>query len=219
MSIGLTNTDVYHLAVSDTNFYAGTGGGVFLSTDKGNTWTVVNIGAADGYIWVLAAFDQYLFAEIGGVVFFCGAYGMNWVANNTGLGDSYVHALVLSTPKGWPTVVAGTSHGVFTRQFWDIVVSVKAPIGGAPTDFELEQNYPNPFNPSTTISFSLPSQSFVTLKVFDLLGREVASLVSEQLSGGHYRCRWNAAKVPSGVYFYRLQAGSLTQTRKLILLR
>jgi hypothetical protein len=93
--------------------------------------------------------------------------------------------------------------------------------------FYLEQNYPNPFNPSTAISFGLPSQSFVSLKVFDALGREVATIISEELSAGYYSRQWNAANMASGIYFYRLQArqisggqvGVFTETKKLILLR
>lgn len=85
--------------------------------------------------------------------------------------------------------------------------------------YVLGQNYPNPFNPATTISFSFPTQSFVSLKVFDALGREVSILLSEQLSAGTYLRQWDATGLASGVYFYRLQAGSFIETKKLILLR
>ena len=88
-----------------------------------------------------------------------------------------------------------------------------------PTSFMLAQNYPNPFNPSTIISFTLPSRSFVTLKIFDLLGREVATIVSEELSVGSHSQQWNAANMSSGIYFYRLQAGESIETKKLILLK
>ena len=87
------------------------------------------------------------------------------------------------------------------------------------TGFSLEQNYPNPFNPTTTISFSLPSKSFVSLKVFDITGREVATIASEEMSSGTYSRQWNAANVSSGIYFCRMQAGSYTQTKKLVLLK
>jgi hypothetical protein len=86
-------------------------------------------------------------------------------------------------------------------------------------DYSLSQNYPNPFNPSTTISFRLPSKSFVSLKVFDIMGREVATIASEELSAGAYTRQWNAAKLSSGIYFYRLQAGNYLETKKLILLK
>jgi Secretion system C-terminal sorting domain len=88
-----------------------------------------------------------------------------------------------------------------------------------PTSFTLSQNYPNPFNPTTSISFGLPAQSFVSLKVFDLIGKEVATLVSDELPAGNYTRQWNAADMPSGVYFYRLQAGSFNKTQRLILLK
>ena len=88
-----------------------------------------------------------------------------------------------------------------------------------PTQFVLMQNYPNPFNPTTTISFGLPKQAFVSLKIYDMLGREVATIISEELRAGNYSRQWNARGRASGVYFYRLSAGTFTQTKKLILLR
>jgi hypothetical protein len=84
---------------------------------------------------------------------------------------------------------------------------------------ELFQNYPNPINSSTIISFSLPSKGFVSLKVFDLIGREMARIVSENIPAGSYSKQWNTVGLPSGVYYYRLHAGSFTKTNKLVLLR
>jgi len=88
-----------------------------------------------------------------------------------------------------------------------------------PTAFSLSQNYPNPFNPATTIRFSLPQRSFVTLKLYDVLGREVTTLVNEELTMGNHQRTWNAANVSSGVYFYRLQTKNFLETKKLLLLR
>jgi len=88
-----------------------------------------------------------------------------------------------------------------------------------PLTFALKQNYPNPFNPSTMIAFDLPSAGHVQLRVFDLLGREVASLLDEQRNAGRYHVEWNASQFSSGVYFYQIQAGSFTATKKLILLK
>jgi hypothetical protein len=90
---------------------------------------------------------------------------------------------------------------------------------GAVSGFILDQNYPNPFNPTTTISLSLPSRSFVSLKVFDVMGRDVATVVSEELPAGNYKRQWNASGFPSGVYFFRLQAGAYTETKRIVLLR
>jgi hypothetical protein len=87
------------------------------------------------------------------------------------------------------------------------------------TAFHLFHNYPNPFNPSTIISFNIPSRSLVSLKILDLLGREVETIVSEELPAGNYSRQWNAKDFSGGVYFYRLQAGSFIKTKKLILLK
>ena len=85
--------------------------------------------------------------------------------------------------------------------------------------FQLHQNYPNPFNPSTIIPFDIPSSSFVTLTIIDMLGRNVATLVSEVLPAGNHSVRWNAAGMANGVYFYRLNAGTLMVTRRLMVLK
>jgi serine/threonine protein kinase len=86
-------------------------------------------------------------------------------------------------------------------------------------NFLLYQNYPNPFNPSTTIKYSIPTTSYVTLKVYDILGREVTTLINEAKPTGTYEVKWNAVNLPSGVYFYQLTAGNYTATKKLLLLK
>jgi len=88
-----------------------------------------------------------------------------------------------------------------------------------PKNFSLYQNYPNPFNPSTFITYQLPRNSFVILKVFDLIGKEVATLVNGEKEAGKHSVEWNAEGLPSGVYFYKLSAGNFTQTKKMILIR
>jgi hypothetical protein len=98
----------------------------------------------------------------------------------------------------------------------DLVSDVES-TGVIPDQFSLSQNYPNPFNPTTAISFQLSAVSLVKLTVSDILGREIAALVNEQRPPGMYTVRWNASAVPSGVYFYRLQAGGFVETKKMIL--
>ena len=88
-----------------------------------------------------------------------------------------------------------------------------------PTDFALNQNYPNPFNPTTTISFSIPSEEFVSLKIYNSLGEEVTELINEIKKAGNYEINFNASGLSSGIYFYKIQAGSFTQTKKMTLLK
>jgi hypothetical protein len=98
-----------------------------------------------------------------------------------------------------------------------MITSVKEILGEIPRNFALQQNYPNPFNPSTTIEFSVPAASFVSLKVCDLLGREVSTIVNQMLTPGVYKETFDGTGLTSGVYFYRLRAGNFVETKKLIL--
>ena len=100
-----------------------------------------------------------------------------------------------------------------------VVVGVEEELNETPKEFLLAQNYPNPLNPSTKIKYSIPNSSQVTLKIFNTLGEELATLVNEEKVVGTYEVNWNGANLPSGVYFYRLQAGEFTSTKKMILLR
>jgi predicted GH43/DUF377 family glycosyl hydrolase len=88
-----------------------------------------------------------------------------------------------------------------------------------PNQFELSQNYPNPFNPTTTINYQIPELSFVTLKVYGVLGNEIATLANEEKPIGSYEVEFNATALPSGIYFYRLQAGSFVETKKMVLIK
>jgi hypothetical protein len=88
-----------------------------------------------------------------------------------------------------------------------------------PSKYNLSENYPNPFNPSTNFTYELSKAGFVSVKIYDLLGREVATLVNEFKPAGSYPATWNAARFGSGVYFYKMQSGSFTATKKMILMK
>ena len=105
------------------------------------------------------------------------------------------------------------------RPLSEIITAVKDKKNNLPTNFSLEQNYPNPFNPTTVINFSVPKTSMVTIKVYDVLGNEIATLLNKEKLAGKYSVNFNASKFSSGVYFYRMQAGSFVEAKKLILLK
>jgi len=98
------------------------------------------------------------------------------------------------------------------------ITDIKIP-NEVPSSFYLSQNYPNPFNPTTTIKFSISRLAFVSLKVFDLLGREVVSLVNEEMSPGIYSKKFDGSNLTSGIYYYRIQANNFTETKKFILMK
>jgi photosystem II stability/assembly factor-like uncharacterized protein len=121
----------------------------------------------------------------------------------------------LNEGLGW---ALGSSGRIF--KYYDPNVGVEEEsIAVLPDNFILMQNYPNPFNPSTTIKFSIPETGNIKLKVYDILGNEVATLVNEEKAPGNYSVEWNASSLASGVYVYRLTAGSFVQTRKMILMK
>jgi hypothetical protein len=105
----------------------------------------------------------------------------------------------------------------FDGQFeYSTVIEVDA---GLPKEFALAQNYPNPFNPTTVINYQLPVAGNVSLKVYDVLGKEVMTLVNGRQEAGDYNVSLNAASLSSGVYFYRLQSGNFVQTKKMMLVK
>jgi hypothetical protein len=109
-----------------------------------------------------------------------------------------------------------TGAKIYKRTF---VVSVENISSEIPEEYKLEQNYPNPFNPTTTIQFSIPEQSLVKLEVFNSLGEKVTTLVSEELNAGNYKYEWNAEKLSSGIYFYKLSSDNFSEMKKMILLK
>jgi hypothetical protein len=121
--------------------------------------------------------------------------------------------------------VTSNSSNINKVGFWyfsiDLITSVEPAqtLDNLPTAFRLEQNYPNPFNPSTTIRFAIPQRSHVTLKLYDILGRKVATLVDERLQPGEYKVVFDAGALASGVYVYRIQAGEFVRSMKLMLLK
>ncbi|MGA2622289.1 MAG: T9SS type A sorting domain-containing protein [Bacteroidota bacterium] len=151
-----------------------------------------------------------------------------WLANAT---DSYqefaanIHYVASGTPDLINITVTIGRFGYWTIGTYFLLddlsfgpaVSVDEPRTTLPSGFELAQNYPNPFNPTTRVSFVIGHWSFVNLGVYDVLGREVATLVNEVKQPGEYTVVWNAEGIASGMYLYELRSGAFSQTRKLIL--
>ncbi|NNG28143.1 MAG: T9SS type A sorting domain-containing protein [Ignavibacteriaceae bacterium] len=123
-----------------------------------------------------------------------------------------VNAVSSNPPNSGMISVDGTTY-------YDGLVTSVEQINEIPNNFILSQNYPNPFNPTTNIEYSIPEQSFVELKVFDVLGNEVAALVNKEQTAGVYRADFNAANLPSGMYFARLTADQFTQVVKMTLMK
>jgi hypothetical protein len=241
---GLTKSEVLALAVQGANLFAGMqGGGVFRSTNRGDLWTPVDSGVSELAVQAFAISGNNLFAGTWqGGVFLSSDNGTHWTAVNTGLmtstvePSSVVHAFAIVGTD----LYAGTrGGGVWRRPLSEMVVSVESTPDVLPNSFSLHQNYPNPFNPTTGIRYQVAALSGVEgpgvreagsgglglgasntkLVVYDLLGREVAVLVNEKKSPGTYEVHFDGSGLASGVYIYRLMAGSFVQSRTMMLLK
>jgi hypothetical protein len=148
-----------------------------------------------------------------------------WSKNWGGIDDEWLLSVQQTSDGGCVTAGFTTSVGVGSRDAWLLRIKSESSHLNKKNqkmvlkNFKLNQNYPNPFNPSTTIEFDLPKTSKVTLKLFNILGEEVATLVSDKLSAGSYSYEWDASHLASGEYLYRLQAGDYVETRKMVLIR
>ncbi len=216
--------DIRAFGVIDSNLYVGTfGDGIFLTSDNGKSWSQINNGLSNRHVYSFAFSGSNIFAGTAGGVFLSTDNRGNWTDVSDGLPggqNKYIGALAIKDNELLSGNFTGLLGGsVWKRSLSEMITDVERTDNKLPDNFVLNQNYPNPFNPSTTISFSLPTTTYVTLKVFDVIGREVSILVSKELTAGFHSENWNASNLSSGVYFYQLKAGNFIETKKLILMR
>ncbi|MCX6162599.1 MAG: T9SS type A sorting domain-containing protein, partial [Ignavibacteriae bacterium] len=204
---GLTNLNVRCIHVNGSNIFAGTfGSGIFLSTNSGASWITVNNGMENLYIYDITSSGQNVFAGTYSGVFLTSNNGASWVNKNLGFTPNLGIKSLLTTSE---FIFAGSfQQSVWRRNLSDII-GIKQISSLIPSAYLLEQNYPNPFNPSTKIRYSLRRAGNVILRVFDALGRDIATLVNQKQSEGTYEASFDAESVqggslPGGVYFYRL---------------
>jgi len=215
------------LAVStiDGNTFAIVANKMARTTDGGETWTTVaapTMPSAGAITYVPGTADSYVLVSPTGPGATPGsAYtndgGMTWTVIDT---IPYQSVAFIAPNIGWAGGdFVSASHSIMYKWVGTILNVTEGKGENVPHQCELFQNYPNPFNPATTIEFALPQSAFVTLKIYNLLGEEVATLVAEQRAAGIHRLNWDARGLASGVYLYRLEADSFVQTEKLILMR
>lgn len=188
-----------------------------------------------GFSWIFQdnPVTQFFFTQLNDCVFLNKDTG--WASSVPGIiiattngGEEWF--VDLSAPREfWPleVVKSQSRHFVWSgtdlNRLWkatiDKTVSISNNSTTIPQEFRLHQNYPNPFNPVTNISFSIPVEGLVKLKVFDITGREVAVLVNELKTPGSYNVSFNGSTLSSGVYFYRIEAGSFVETKRMLLVK
>ncbi len=212
-----TQRDVYDLLPAGQYLYAGTDNGIYQGSPDGKNWQRTDIQAFPGAdIVALAAYQSRILA---GLLY----HDQHWIFssdNDAGQWDIQAHEfawlsdLYVSGNRLW----AGRGDGL-----WYLDISgwtgFENPNSIIPSEFCLDQNYPNPFNPSTTITFSLPQAGHVELKIFDIQGNELQTLLSEPRAAGKHTIQFNTNALASGIYVYRLVSGQSQASRRMILLR
>ena len=205
---GITKSDDMYATASDSGFYR--------STDYGNSWTYLSKGSGKsirsfasndiGYIFILEHFHNILRSTDNGI---------SWQEINSGLDSASINCLIITDDD---YLLAGTGWGGVYRSV-NKTTSVENLFTAIPNSFLLEQNYPNPFNPTTNIRFYISDFGFVSLKIFDVLGNEIKTLLSEEKPAGYYDVHFDGSGIASGIYFYQIKAGEFNETRKMILLK
>ena len=205
---------MYKLAADGTSSVSGFPSGIGVTASTKGTVSLGN-----------KVFTYYQDVFTGGKIFSSGNNGDNWgevdadlpSAATTSLNNfiavtpQYIYCFIYS-------IFSPGATGVY-RCAVDINTTAIKEIEGLPSDFSLSQNYPNPFNPATKINFSIPQNEFVSLKIFNAVGEQVAELVNQNLSAGSYSVDFTASALSSGIYFYNIHSKSFIQTKKMILLK
>jgi photosystem II stability/assembly factor-like uncharacterized protein len=216
---GLVDKYIRTLLLTDGKLYAGTySHGVFSSTDYGDKWSSFQYYSllAQG-LHSLAAFNNTLF--IVGTDFGTRIYSLKDSSLLEGYNDGFPSIIsILSLTIQDSVIFAGSyEHGVWGRQISGLLTGINDKYNPSASEFNLFQNYPNPFNPTTSISYEIAAGSHVTLKVYDILGREIKELVNEFKPAGKYSIQFDGSSLSSGVYFYSITAGSNRHVKKMVL--
>lgn len=208
---------IWALGATSSAVFAGTyGDGLHRSLDGGASWTkVTSLGISFVYSISVDLNGKVYVSSLTNGVFVSSDNGNSWTS--LGMGGFGVSSLMVN--PGSSDVYVGTKEGkVFSISNSGGVTSAEKETA-MPTEFELAQNYPNPFNPSTTIQFALPVAGNYSLKVYNIIGQEVANLIQSELTAGVHKINFDASRLASGVYFYRLSGKNVNISKKMLLIK
>ncbi len=207
---------VNSLTANDSCIFAGTSYGTYMSTDNGLSWQRINALGLQEVVSLSAVGPMVIAGTATNGIYFSENYGKTWSQKNTGLEMRPIYSVLLNDTYAFAGV---KDRGCWCRPLTELVTEVKDAIQQSPQSFTLYQNYPNPFNGETIVSFTLPVTLPVELKIYDLLGNEVAVICNQTLAAGTHQIRWQAKGICSGTYFYRLKAGDWSQTKRMVYIR
>jgi photosystem II stability/assembly factor-like uncharacterized protein len=200
-----------------------TGGTTLLfTTNSGATWNppVSSLPGTGNIVGITGFGSDWWVVRQAAQIYFTFNDGASWTAQYSAPAGNYFH--ITRSRAGTPTLYAVRDNGGISKAT-GLLLGINPVSNITPEQFSLGQNYPNPFNPSTNIKYQIKENSFVKLTIYDVIGREAATLVNEKLSPGTYEVEWDASNYPSGVYFYKLTASGgskdFTLTKKMELIK
>jgi ligand-binding sensor domain-containing protein len=214
---GLNVQNIISVLYSNSGcMFAGTEDGIlYRSCDNGVNWQDISIPDFISISCMIFNSSGHIFLSDSNGVFLSTDNGDSWTTLNTGLTETNIHTLRIDN-VGY--LFAGSASGYIFKSN-QIISGFSESTTDLPGSFYLYQNFPNPFNPSTSIRFSVPQRTHVQLKVFDIIGCEITTLLNEELEAGNYDITFNAGDISTGVYIYQLKAGTYMESKKMLLLR
>jgi photosystem II stability/assembly factor-like uncharacterized protein len=197
------------------------GNGIYMSSNNGDNWIQISNNISNRNFSTIVAYNGKIFVGADSVIYYSSNYGTNWIQVNQGFpaynSNSFIHKLYIS--NGY--IYATTIYRSVWRRSLDEFLSIRKVSEDVPTNYYLFQNYPNPFNPKTIIRFKIKDSRFVTIKIYDILGQEIQTLVNQNLNAGTYEIPYeiNTGLISSGIYFYKIKAGKFSDTKKMLIIK
>ncbi|MBI5403003.1 MAG: T9SS type A sorting domain-containing protein [Ignavibacteriae bacterium] len=214
---GLTNHTIWSITRSDNNIYTGTNNGIYLTSNQGQSWVnISNSSTSQAILSVVVHESKIIVGTYSNGIYLSTDQGTTWLNKNQGFNQIFpINVLIISNNF----LIAGTRGNYVWRRLLSEIIGIQKIGSNIPDKYSLSQNYPNPFNPSTNIKYQITNNKLVTLKVFDILGKEIATLVKEKQNAGTYEATFDGSGLTSGIYFYRLTCGDFSETKRMVLIK
>jgi hypothetical protein len=217
LNLEIYNCSVTSLVKIGNTIFAGTESNIYKTTNNGLNW--IQAAFYGKFVLALSTYGNHIFAgtptqpDTG--IYRSIDNGSNWTPINEGFNNSEMVTAFLITND---YIFAGTNLSIWRRPLIE-VIGIRNISTETPLNYSLSQNFPNPFNPITNIKFNIAKLSYIKIVVYDMMGREVQTLVNESLSPGAYEVNWKASLFSSGVYYYRLTADNFSDTKKMLMIK
>ncbi len=208
---------MYDISFANTNtgIIVGQNGRIYKTNNSGVNWISQNLNVSNTFLGVHLKTSVGYIVGTNGIIFKTTDSGNTWNQQFSNTGNTLYSVYFLDNNIGFTI----GSNGTILKTTNGGALGIEPINSEIPEDFSLSQNYPNPFNPMTKLKFQMSNESFANLIIYDVLGREVATLVNEQLKPGTYEVEFDGSNYPSGIYFYKLSVGEFTETRKAVLVK